>query len=371
MLHNFFDSLFPTSRCAWRELPGGVPTPRATWGAVCHASIDHAPIGGQRRQAPVLAVCLAIALLALLSAFTTATQAGDLNVPHSFTAGTPALAAKVNANFSAVETAVDDNDARIAALEALVVTLQSKITTLQNQHNSQQTAINAIQGSNVMGIDPYIELTDIIDPNNATPYATVRLSGVNLQVVNGTGDTSTTNGLGNVIVGYNELDTATYKVERCSDGRYDTGPDCVFNGGVWAFDHRSGSHAVVVGKANSYSSYGNLLAGNRNLANKKHASVTGGLNNTASGQYSVVSGGNSNRASGSSSVVSGGLNNDATFANSTVSGGASNAADGYGSSVSGGSNNTAAGTYSSVSGGAQGTAPGDNDWRAGSLFEDH
>jgi hypothetical protein len=51
----------------------------------------------------------------------TATQpvaAGDLDVPNRFTANTRAVAAEVNANFDAVEAAVDDNAADIAALES-------------------------------------------------------------------------------------------------------------------------------------------------------------------------------------------------------------------------------------------------------------
>ncbi len=44
--------------------------------------------------------------------------AGTVTLPNAFTAGSPASAAQVNANFNAVKTAVDDNHARITALEA-------------------------------------------------------------------------------------------------------------------------------------------------------------------------------------------------------------------------------------------------------------
>ena len=40
-------------------------------------------------------------------------QAADLTIPNTFTAGTPAVAADVNANFTAVESAVDDNNTNI------------------------------------------------------------------------------------------------------------------------------------------------------------------------------------------------------------------------------------------------------------------
>ncbi len=44
--------------------------------------------------------------------------ASSVTIPNTFTAGTPAVAAQVNANFAAVKTAVDDNDTRITALES-------------------------------------------------------------------------------------------------------------------------------------------------------------------------------------------------------------------------------------------------------------
>lgn len=43
--------------------------------------------------------------------------AGELTIPNTFTSGTEARAAEVNANFTAVETEVDDNDSRITVLE--------------------------------------------------------------------------------------------------------------------------------------------------------------------------------------------------------------------------------------------------------------
>jgi Phage Tail Collar Domain len=44
--------------------------------------------------------------------------AGQVTGLVGFSAGTPAKAAEVNGDFAAVKTAVDDNDARIAAVEA-------------------------------------------------------------------------------------------------------------------------------------------------------------------------------------------------------------------------------------------------------------
>ncbi|MHC4958526.1 MAG: hypothetical protein ACYTGN_09125 [Planctomycetota bacterium] len=58
------------------------------------------------------AVCAALAFFVVEAVF-----AGPVTIPHTFSSGTAAVAAEVNANFSAVRTAVNDNDGRIAALE--------------------------------------------------------------------------------------------------------------------------------------------------------------------------------------------------------------------------------------------------------------
>ena len=123
------------------------------------------------------------------------------------------------------------------------------------------------------------------------------ITGANLNIRNGLGATDGggfTNGLGNLIVGYNE------------------NPD---NGS------RVGSHNVVVGHDNAYSSYGGLVAGHRNLISGPYASVSGGQGNIASGFATAVSGGFSNTASATSAAVSGGASNTASGLFATVSGG--------------------------------------------------
>jgi len=175
---------------------------------------------------------------------------------------------------------------------------------------------------------------------------TLLFDGMNIQLVNGAGTTATTNSLGNLIIGYNA----------------DNG------------DTRTGSHMLVVGDENSYTSYGGIIAGlnnatsgewssvtggRDNTASGTWSSVTGGLNNTASGFYSLVSGGQDNEASGSRSSVSGGEDNTASDRYSSVSGGQDNTARNFWSSVSGGVGNTANGDWSSVSGGSDNSANGD------------
>jgi hypothetical protein len=236
----------------------------------------------------------------------------------------------------------------------------------------------------------------------------VTITGANLRIVNGLGDTETTNGLGNLIVGYNEPRPPVF------------GPD-----------NRTGSHNVVVGKFDNFSSFGGLVVGFDNeisgrfssvsgggfsVASGDNSSVNGGASNTASGDFSSISGGGGNTASGRFSWVSGGFQNTASGENSSASGGESNkavdlsatvsggvrntasgqvssvsggfdntaserfasvsgggrnTASGPGSSVSGGFGNTGSGDLSSVSGGSDRTAPGLFNWAAGPLFADN
>jgi hypothetical protein len=154
---------------------------------------------------------------------------------------------------------------------------------------------------------------------------TIIVSGCNVQVVNGLGSTSSANGLGNVIIGYNE---------PRGSGK-----------------ERSGSHMLVVGSENNYTRFGGIVVGRSNEAMGDWASIGGGYRNTASGDYSSVSGGHGNTASGQYSSVSGGEGGTAEGRISSVSGGRNSTASGEYSSVSGGDFNTASGPMSSVSGG--------------------
>lgn len=140
-------------------------------------------------------------------------------------------------------------------------------------------------------------------------------TGINVHIRNGKGHTMTANGLGNLIVGYNE--------------ESDTG------------SQRSGSHNIVVGDRHNYTSYGGFVAGRQNTISDSFASVSGGYGNTASGDFSSVSGGEYNTASGAGASVSGGENNEALALASSITGGKHNRASGYYSLVAGGGHNEA------------------------------
>jgi hypothetical protein len=254
---------------------------------------------------PLTCILLICAFITILSP--TPAPAGDVTIPNTFQSGTPAVAAEVNANFTAVETAVDDNDGRIAALEAALATLQATVTSqaatiniLQKTALSQSSAITAlqsnlaaVQSSQVMALDPYLSVDTAGDPRGPL----VRLAGVNLQIVNGLGGTDSVNGLGNLIIGYDEVNI-DITLERCSDGTYDDQASCEDAKGIWSHSHKSGSHYLVAGSQDSYSQYGGIVTGYRNFVTGPYSSVTGGNFHTASGSGSSISGGYSRSVSG-------------------------------------------------------------------------
>ncbi len=188
--------------------------------------------------------------------------------------------------------------------------LTARVSTLETNVSDLQTLLAGVSRTTFYGKD------------------TLQFSGMNVQVVNGTGSTQTTNGLGNLIVGYDEVLPGD--------------PDPT----------TSGSHDIVVGLGNNFSSYGGFLGGFYNTISGNYASVTGGAVNTASANASAVSGGDWNIASGDASSVSGGLHNHASGdEGSSISGGEDNIASGWWSAVNGGDYNTASGQGASVLGG--------------------
>lgn len=107
----------------------------------------------------------------------------------------------------------------MTALQAQVTTLQSKVTALETQNADQRTAI-----------DGFTTLLAGVSRSGNT----LLISGMNLQVVNGSGSTDgPVNGLGNITNGYN-----------ANDG-----------------DTKTGSHNLVVGDWHTYTSTAGVVTG--------------------------------------------------------------------------------------------------------------
>jgi hypothetical protein len=191
----------------------------------------------------------------------------------------------------------------------------------------------------------------------------IYITEANLHVRSGSGATDgTVNGLGNLIIGYNE----NRNYYSCSLGNAYTDQDsCENAGGQWWINNKTGSHNLVVGTQHNYNRFGGIVAGASNTISGIFSSISGGFHNTASGDYSSVSSGSSNDAIGQHSSVSGGRYNSARNYHASISGGNHNEATGSYSSVSGGSSNTAGGDHSSLSGGSSNTAGGDHSSLSG------
>jgi hypothetical protein len=243
---------------------------------------------------------------------------------------------------------------RLAVLEATVQALHAKVTALE-------TEVATLKSSQVMALNQYLTVTTGDQPR-------ALFSGLNLQLVNGTGQTDSTNGRGNLILGY---DAARHdEMYFCSDGQFTEREACERAGQTWATSHKTGSHYLVIGDRNNYAQYGGLVVGTYNTSTGPGASVSGGRENKASGPYANVSGGTGNAARGPYTSVSGGESNAANGPAATVSGGTYNIANGAAASVNGGEFNTASGSAASVSGGLQRSATGPQDWVAGGLIQD-
>jgi hypothetical protein len=137
---------------------------------------------------------------------------------------------------------------------------------------------------------------------------TVQFSGINLQVINGSGSETTINGMGNLILGYDEKPGT-----------------------------QTGSHNLLLGGlTNSYTSYGGILAGHNNTISGGYASVLGGGASTASAYASTITGGAYNKASTDYATVSGGCSNLAGSGTLSVNAYCTEAHTGYFPSILGG-----------------------------------
>jgi hypothetical protein len=204
---------------------------------------------------------------------------------------------------------------------------------------------------------------------------TVEFSAVNVQIVSGSGSTSgTVNGEGNLIIGYDETPKAQTGSHNLVLG---VGQSYTSFGSIVAGSYNSagGKFSDVFGNENKAPGYSAVVAGGRgNVAEGAYSSVGGGVKGKSKGEYASVSGGKGNIAAGESASVAGGREGDASGEASAVDGGSNdiasdafawlgggvdNQASGFGSAVSGGTGMEAAGTYSSVAGGSEGEAAGE------------
>jgi hypothetical protein len=163
---------------------------------------------------------------------------------------------------------------------------------------------------------------------------TIQFKGVNVQIVSGSGSTyGPVNGEGNLVIGYDE-------------GKLT----------------QTGSHNLVLGTDQSFTSYGGLLAGSSNTITEPYASVTGGRENTVSREWGSITGGVLNNVKADGASVSGGSENTVENNNASISGGSDNRVEGEDSSISGGYGNfiKLPGNWASITGGYKNKTDGED-----------
>jgi hypothetical protein len=214
------------------------------------------------------------------------------------------------------------------AAQSEVAPLAAQVSLLQGQVSSLESA-NAKLSADVSAMQTTLSKVSY-SPQGLNGQPTLTITGANLQIANGTGNTDSPNGLGNLILGYDE-----------------------------GAGTQTGSHNVVLGYSQDFTSYGGIMGGWNNVLSGP-SSLVFGVANVASGIGSSVTAGFQNTASGFGASVSGGRGNTASNYESSVTGGAANTASGNHASVSGGNGNTASGDQAAILGGNGITVPTTN-----------
>jgi hypothetical protein len=165
---------------------------------------------------------------------------------------------------------------------------------------------------------------------------TLRVKGVNLQIVNDLGATNTANSTGNLIIGYNEESGIAGQIHE-----------------------RTGSHNLIMGTVNDYfnNAYGSIITGHFNTVTASNSSIIASELSQIDGSFSTINGADSAVvfAPEFGNVLGGELN--AVLADhATITGGLGNWINGVG-------------PHGTVSGGWNRTVNTSKDWAAGSLYE--
>src|SRR5690606_18727883 len=102
--------------------------------------------------------------------------------------GGPAHAVRADPN----PPVVVDEETRLRKIEQQIRSLQAETANLRFENQRLRA-----EAHNLLAINEHVSLVELHG------HPTVRFSAVNLQVVNGAGNTRTFNGTGNLLIGYN------------------------------------------------------------------------------------------------------------------------------------------------------------------------
>jgi hypothetical protein len=167
-----------------------------------------------------------------------------------------------------VSQEITDLQTAMTALQGQVGTLQTALTAETARATAAEAALTTQIGAvGTGGTTTTTRLTSLETKTASLSAASVAgqpalvVSGVNLYVQNGMGKTGTSNAVGNLIVGYDEDSSANV---------------------------RTGSHNLVLGTQNDYSSWGGFIAGENGSIFGQYSTVLGGAGLTASARDSSV-----------------------------------------------------------------------------------
>ena len=210
-------------------------------------------------------------------------------------------AADVDTIRDTLEDADDGVITRLSEADARVLVLEDALS-LDDAENCVITKVDVLEQTLEEDVRPIIQELDVDRAvklsqlasymrveNVAEASAAVALSGeetdppliifegVNVHIRSGLGATDDGgSGLGNLIIGYNELPEETAEATVAA--------------------RKTAAHNLVIGPYHSYASVGGLVAGCRNVLAGSHVTVLGGENNRAEGFAVTVSGGTQNTA---------------------------------------------------------------------------
>jgi uncharacterized coiled-coil protein SlyX len=213
---------------------------------------------------------------------------------------------------------------RVSKLEAKILAQQKQLEEAHDTISKLQAEVNSLNADlgTFRNLKEYVRLVPGTMQGVRGPN--LIFEGVNVHIRNKRSSTTTVDGLGNLIIGYNEIGDEA--------------------GLFYPPPIRSGSHNLIVGSGHSFTSAGGFVAGYRNTIGNSFSTVTGGFLNMANGEYSSVSGGLLNLAGGEFSSVSGGMQNDTASFASSVTGGSYNESELMVSSTNETSDNAMGGT---------------------------
>ena len=196
---------------------------------------------------------------------------------------------------SAERPALTNVKKQVILLTEMVQRMSQELADTRLQLTATQAEVAEIKDNTVLELDGLLRLTQ--DQNG---FSTVRLSGVNLQVVNGEGVTDSINGLGNVVIGYNTNNES--------------------------FIDRQGSHNIILGDDQAYPDTEEVVTRNI-ISNSDLTIITAGnmsmlvsaaQSTTVGSNHSISVGGNKTESIGANESISIGANKTITVGTNKI-----------------------------------------------------